>query len=280
MEGRTCGILALLALVGLAAVCICGVIVVGFAGASVVGFSDQARVTETISTELPVEQPASLTINNRVGDISISAGDTDVIQVQATKRASAFTDSWARDTLKRVDVRAESSGTAARITVDVPTDLRFRSAGVDFEIVVPQDIDLDIVNNVGDISVLATTGSLRLRSNVGDITLSDVVARQDYDVEADVGDIVFEGQLPEDAGATQLKTRVGQITVSLPENSQFMLDAETNVGNITTEFDLQNRQADQAGPGQMLKGYVNTDANGVQLVLRTNTGDIDVARGP
>lgn len=89
MEGRTCGILALLALGGLAAICICGIVLVSVTGASV-GLSEQARVTETISTELPVEQPASLTSNNRVGDISISAGDTDAIRVQATKEARAF----------------------------------------------------------------------------------------------------------------------------------------------------------------------------------------------
>ena len=279
MEGRTCGILALLALVGLAAVCICGVVVVAVTGASV-GLSDQARVTETISTELPVVQPASLTINNRVGDISISAGDTDVIQVQATKEARSFMRLWAQDTLDSIDVRAEGSGNTARITVDVPNGLRLRSARVDFEIVVPQSMDLDIVNNVGDISVLGTTGSLRLRSNVGDIALSNVTVREEYDVEADVGDIDFEGQLPEDAGTTLLRTRVGEITVALSQESRFMLDAETSVGVITTEFDVQDREADQDGPSQTLKGFVNTDANDVQVVLRTDTGDIDVERGP
>lgn len=279
MEGRTCGILVLLALVGLAAVCICGVVVVAVTGASV-GLSDQARVTETISTELPVEQLASLTINNRVGDISITAGDTDVIQVQATKEARSFIRSWAQDTLERIDVRAEGSGNTARITVDVPNDLRLRSASVDFEIVVPRNIDLDIVNNVGDISALGTTGSLRLRSNVGDIVLSNVTVREEYDVDADVGDIDFEGQLPEDAGTTLLRTRVGKITVALPQDSRFMLDAETSVGDITTEFDLQDRQADQNGPGQTLKGVVNTTADGVRVVLRTDTGDIDVEHSP
>lgn len=279
MEGRTCGILALLALGGLAAICICGIVLVSVTGASV-GLSEQARVTETISTELPVEQPASLTSNNRVGDISISAGDTDAIRVQATKEARAFIGAWAQDTLDSIDVRAEGSGNAARITVDVPTDLRLRSARVDFEIVVPQNMNLDIVNNVGEISVLGTTGSLRLRSNVGDIDLLDITVRDEYDVEADVGDIEFEGQLPEDAGTTMLRTNVGEINVSLPEDSSFMLDAETSVGDITSEFELQDRQADQEGPGQMLKGFVNTTANGVQLVLRTDTGDITVERGP
>lgn len=282
MEGRTCGVIALIGLVGLAALCICSLVVVGVTGAWF-GIGEQAgqgRVTETISTELPVEQPASLTINNRVGDISISVGDTDVIQVQATKEARAVLGSWAQDTLQRINVRAESSGDTAQITVDMPTGLRLRSASVDFEIVVPQNVNLDIVNNVGDISVTETAGSLRLRNNVGDITISNVTVREEYDVEADVGDIELEGQLGEDAGTLLLRTRVGGIVVSLPEDSRFTLDAETSVGDITSEFDLQDRQADQKGPGQTLKGSVNTTATDVDVVLRTDTGDIDVQQHP
>lgn len=277
---RTCGILALIVLVLLGGACLCAFVITGIVGT---GFATvgQTGVTETMATELPVETPATLTVNNQVGDITVQSGDTDVIQVQATKEASAFLGTWADDLLQDIEVRTESAGSSARIVVDAPTELRLGSTSVALTVTVPEQTSLDIVNNVGDVRISGTEGDLRLRSNVGEITLRDVTIHEDYDVGADVGDIRFSGRLPEQQGQVLLQTNVGEVIVAVPEDSSFALDAETDVGDITTSFEVQDRQpTDGNPPGEVLMGFVNTEANGVQLILRTDTGDIEIQATP
>jgi DUF4097 and DUF4098 domain-containing protein YvlB len=222
-----------------------------------------------------VDTPASLTVVNPVGKVTVRAGDGDRIDVRATKTVRALTPGRAQELLTRIGIRAESAGNQARIRVDFPETRGFRTASVDLVITVPRRTQLDIEIRVGQIHVDGVEGSMRLRSRVGDIRLRNVVLPGDSEVETDVGEVRFTGRLPRE-GEVTFTTQVGEIRIELPEDSRFILDAKTDVGDIHSEFTLEERESERAGAvGQTLRGRVGADPE-VTLVLRAQTGDIEV----
>lgn len=282
MGNRGCLIIGGVVVLFLVFGCMCTAL---FAGLSYAGPGVRAGgVTETIATEIPVSQegPASLHVSNPVGGITIRRGREGVIEVQATKRASSFLGSRNHRLLAETRVRTEINRQPIGIEVDLPdvsdAPLIGGNVAVDLLITVPRDISLDIISNVGDVGVTDVQGNLRVRSDVGDVRLQDVVVVEECDVMTNVGGIDFRGRLPEREGEVLLQTDVGDIDVAVPAGSQFALDAETNVGEVQSGFELRDAQSGPANEvtGRWLKGGVNTDANGVSVVLRAQTGDIEV----
>ena len=62
----------------------------------------------------------------------------------------------------------------------------------------------------------------------------------------------------------------------LPADSAFTVDAQTNVGDIDTAFDVRGAAEERIPPGDRLQGEVGANPQ-VELRLRTNTGDITLA---
>ncbi len=267
--------------VGLLFLCICAALtmtlvprLVGLEGLSFFP-RFQARASETVRAELQVPAPVSLTVIGSVGEVTVRAGNEKRIEVQATKTVRAITPGRARELLARIRVNAESTGHQARVQVEIPNTRDFRTASVDLVITVPRRIRLDIQTRVGEIDVGGVEGSVRLRSEVGDVRLRRVVLTGDSEVKADVGDVRFAGRLPRQ-GRVQFTTQVGEIRIELPADSQFILDATANVGDVESEFELAERESEPVGAvGRKLRGRVGAEP-GVTLVLRTQTGDIEV----
>jgi len=233
------------------------------------------RVTEPFATEFRVSTPASLTVINPVGNVTIRAGADDRITVQATKVARAASQDAARELLERILIRTESTRDSARIEVDLPENLSRRSASVELEITVPRRTELELQTAVGDVRVDGTEGKVRLRTDVGDVRLRDVTLLEEGDVRADVGDLHFTGRLPHE-GRVAFVTRMGSIHVAVPANSQFTLDAETGVGTIHNQFDLEAEESKRTPALHWeLHGRVGTNPK-VTLTVRTKMGDIHV----
>ena len=233
------------------------------------------RATEPFATELHVDTPASLTVINAVGNVTIHVGADDRISVRATKVARAASREDAQALLKRIAIHTESTPEGARIEVKLPENLHRRAANVDLEITVPRRTALDLQVGVGDVRVDGTEGDVRLRTDVGDVWLRDVTLVREGDVRTDVGDLHFTGRLPA-TGQTAFVARIGSIHVTLPTDSRFALDAETGVGTIHCQFDLQDKRSKRTTALHWeLHGRVGANPGGA-LTIRTQMGDIHV----
>jgi hypothetical protein len=171
---------------------------------------------------------------------------------------------------------------------------------------VPAGAGLDLRTSNGAVSVAGVGGAVDVRTSNGAVDLADVAlgvtvrtsnggvdvaGRGALDVETSNGrlllrvtdgsgrahtsngDVTFEGSL---GGAAQsLETSNGAITVTLPADASFGLDARTSNGKVALEgFTIRTTGA---ASGDALQGTVGSGAP--SLTLRTSNGAIVVRAG-
>jgi len=225
-----------------------------------VGIVTDARVevTEKIEKTFDVSAPVSLEADINVGDVVIQAGDGDQVRISAVKHA------WGRDHQQaesylddfKVYIRQRPTG-EIEIESETPRRLRNipRTPSVDLEITVPRDTSMDLVVNVGNVTATGVRGTFEIESNVGDITLQDVR---------------FEGD-------TRIESNVGDIELRLPPDIAFVFSAESNVGDIRVDFDIQNERAEKKMVGGAIEGEIGTSPI-ARVELETGTGDIKIRK--
>lgn len=268
-------------IVGVVAILLVGLCICAAAAAVLVGgfsFMGSTAVTETLTTEFELDTPGLLTIENDVGEVNIRAVDGNLVRVDVTKRIRGRSGAAASQLLDQITVTTDSAGGEGEIRVDVPDGLQAASASVALEIRVPRQVILDVANRVGVVTVSGTQGALQVFSGVGEINVYDVRLLGDSRLETNVGAIGFSGRLP-DSGLVAMTTRTGDIAVKLPADSTFVVDAQTAVGDINSEFTLEARELADSETivSQVLRGRVGEDPD-VTLRLETGTGSIDIAR--
>lgn len=255
-------IIAIVAIV-LVLVCCC-LTVVGLAVGGILPltrsevFTARVEATESIEKAFDVGTLASLAVNVNVGDVIIEASDDNEVRILALKHAWGRDLEQAEDYLNDFEVRIRETATGKiEIETEIPSRLRRigRTPSVDLEITVPRDAELDIIVNVGEVEVTGVEGTFDIRSNVGDVYLQDVR---------------FEGD-------SQIKSDVGNIELHLPGDIAFAFSAQTNVGDIRVDFDVQNERSDEKVVGGKVEGEIGPSPI-VSVELETNTGDIQIRR--
>lgn len=231
--------------------------------------------TTSYSRELAVQSPAVVTVVNEVGRVNVRGGAGNSVSVRAEARARASTQAAANQLLEEVLFDASASGNQAEIRVDVPSSLVNQSLSVTLDITVPRSSSLDVRSNVGEIRIEGLEGVVTVTGDVGDIVLHDVALTGDSEIRSGVGDVTFDGQLPE-SGQVSVNSNVGSTRIVLPRGSQFLLDASTNVGEIDVSFDVQDRETGgERIVRRELRGRVGTDPQ-VTLMVRAGTGGIEI----
>jgi hypothetical protein len=286
VEKATCVVIVVIVL--LIAACVVGCLVAGVAAYAGFSADNWTQAQETVATEVSVDLPAALQVRNPVGSVTVRSGPAEGrVVVEATKEARSI---WGRSSermLDQLDVRVEPKGSNVMVDVRVPEASGTGFGRVNLVITVPADTDVDIVNETGHVTILGVEGDLRVRSETGSVRMEDVVVAASCDVMNTTGSVTFEGRLPEpgsldEAWDVLLRTETGDIDFFVPSDSQFTLDAESETGGVTSEFELQGLQSGrQRGEvGRWLKGGVNREPNGGTVVLRTETGSIVVGPLP
>jgi hypothetical protein len=282
VDNLTCIIVAVV-IVALISCCAVACLGGAFLLYGVQGTSAGAEQAEAIRSEVNVETPASVRVRNPVGDVTIQTGtESDRVAVQATKRSSSPVRRWTERALNEIEVAVVPEGSEVRVDVTLPETTGVRTARVDLTITVPEETDVDVVNEAGHIRIVGVEGSVRVRSETGALRMTDVTVEGEVDVMNTTGDITFEGRLPEpgsgEAWRVLLRTETGDVEFVVPLESQFTLDAESEVGTVDSKFELEGLQSGETRSevGRWLKGGVNMEPGGGDVVLRTETGRIFV----
>lgn len=236
--------------------------------------------TEVDRQEFAVERDSALELSCPVCDVQILAGEASAIAIEGSLHAWGYDREAAESLLDDLDVSLSQEGGRVIVSVDMPREgwgttwRGRRGARVDLEIAVPQQTDLDLDVDVGTVQVEGTEGPVDVRLDVGDLLLSDVVARDEFSVRTDVARVRFEGSLGEGM-RYNIRSGVGEIALSLPADSSFEIDAESNVGAVTSDFAVSGTADRQTLIGGRMKGTVG-DAPTAELVLRSEIGAIQV----
>ncbi len=244
---------------------LCGTVALG---ASLAAVLNNAKATASGTETVTVDGSAVITLDvtNRVGSITIKAGTSDEVRVEYTKTGYGLTKSAAQKELDNMTVsveQPEDNHVVVDATVDREKDTFFSLAdNVDLTITVPPDVRITVQHNVGEVKI------------------SGVTAYQ-LDITDNTGSITFDGALAEQEGATfRLHTNVGEIKVTLPNDTYAALKAQTNVGSIdvASGFSISDQSGSNTGPGQTWNGTLgsNSEIAAPPLEVGVNTGGITI----
>jgi DUF4097 and DUF4098 domain-containing protein YvlB len=196
------------------------------------------------SLKLQLPKRSSLRVNNRNGKIEVAdlAGNQDIVnrfgavEVRNITGNVKVSNSFGRIAIRNVQGDAEISG---------------RNNSIEL-----QGIQGDVMadSSFQNVTIRGATGSIDVKGRNGDLLLSF-----DKPVQRDV----------------QLTTNFGNVTVELPSNSSFRLDAHTQFGRINSDFQgLEKGKSDFArdsAQGQIGEG-------GPQIKISTFNGNIHLVR--
>jgi len=166
----------------------------------------------------------------------------------------------------QVTVNGEYSGNLEFRALAKP--LHFQSQRSDLHVEqVPGSITLDL----GELKADNLIGPVRLKSRSKDIHMTDVASSLELDL--DQGDVeVIQTKMP--IPRLDLRTRKGNITLTLPENASFDLDGQTRQGDITNDLG-DVLKVEQEGHGGTIKGKVG---NGPVVRLNAERGSLTVRK--
>ena len=145
------------------------------------------------------------------------------------------------------------------------------NVSVDIDIKIPDNIDaIDVNVGVGDIDISDLKGKYNIASGVGVVKMNNVSMDDECTITTGTGDIDMDCDI-EDADRLSVQSGVGSITVRMPKDSHFDLDAVVGVGSIKGSLITPNKDA---FVGDTLKQKVN--GGGIDLEVTAGTGDITI----
>lgn len=218
--------------------------------------------THTFSVGL---QP-KIIIRDDIGSIRVHPGGEEYqVVVQATKRRRILLGG-------EIDVHYDQNSAKNSITVKSSNGWSFiGTKWVDFDITVPRNADLELRNDAGSITVNGVSGQVSCVTDAGTIKVSDTWLCGNSKLKTDAGSINFSGAL-DPHGSYQMTTDAGTVSVTLPTNASFRLDAKTDVGSINSDFPIPTRRDFPGGKARCDVGLPPYPT----LKLRTDVGSINI----
>ncbi len=230
-----------------------------------------------------------VTVNDRKADVKVSLqhGDVTLNDISGTGNISLQKGSVRASKIAgdldvdgNIDnVTIDEVGGAVHLNGDFFEDIRlskiaktvtFKSSRSDMQIAsVPGDLEI-----AGDeVRGSDLSGPSRLVTRSKDIHIENVSG--DLQLETTNGDIEVRAADKLPLGRINISNKRGDISLVLPANAGFQMQANTSKGNITSEFEAV--KVDESNGSARASGAVG---NGVsKLQINTDTGDIRITKG-
>jgi DUF4097 and DUF4098 domain-containing protein YvlB len=238
--------------------------------------------------EATVPDGSTIEIVNLFGDVKVRSSDNDLISLDVKKTIRASDKDEAERLSKDFTFSISNDGDKYRIASDrvtprqryksslvlkIPKRSRLRVSNRNGNVEVADlSGNQDISNRFGAVEVRQVTGDVTVSNSFGRITVENVHGR--VEVQARNSDVFmsFDKRVQKDV---QLSTRFGKVTIELPSDSSFRIDAHTQFGRIDSDFEsLQKSRSDvakESAQGQIGQG-------GPQITISTLNGNIHLVR--
>ncbi|MEP6570873.1 MAG: DUF4097 family beta strand repeat-containing protein [Acidobacteriota bacterium] len=198
---------------------------------------------QRLSKRYPAGKNVRITLKNISGTITVESWNRDEIKLTAT--------------FDSPKANISPLQTSDSLIVDVLADNRGRSdvGDVNFNLQVPINSSVDLQTKHGQIIVTNIRGAL-VSAHVsleGDIVLSGISANEVY-AKNTIGNIHFDGEFAS-GGTYRFESGKGDITLRIPANSAFNLDASAPNKKIALN-EFWNNGFRSLGDGRKLQGDV------------------------
>jgi DUF4097 and DUF4098 domain-containing protein YvlB len=205
----------------------------------------------TVDFEITVPSSCDIQLQNGWGQVAVQGTNGEVRVRTGSGRIQAH-DLQGRIAMKTGSGRIEAGNLQGLI------DLRTGSSRIE-----AQNLQGEINLNTGSsrISLENVRGQLTAKTGSGRIEVSQAMLRGESSLKTGSSSITFDGSL-DPLGSYSFQTGSGRISVRLPEEAAFSLDAKTGSGGVDNEFG-----SNQVGNGPR-----------APLKLRTGSGRIHINR--
>jgi DUF4097 and DUF4098 domain-containing protein YvlB len=199
-------------------------------------------------------------------DIHTASGEIDVAGLSgAVSLASVSGDIHANDLSTGLTV----STTSGEVRLDnIAGKLDVGSISGDVQLEDGKVEDATVNTTSGRVDLNGISGPLNLTSVSGDITVRDARDGQLH-LSTTSGGIEYAGGLAR-GSTNELNSISGDVTLRLPRDSSFRLDASTVSGDLSSDFDLRDRQSGRGA----LAGVAGDGS--ATLTISTTSGEIAV----
>lgn len=241
--------------------------IVGSLFALFTAISRSRRSTSSTETHtFSVGAQPKIIIRDDVGAIRVHPGGEEYqVVVQATKRRRILMGG-------EIDIHYDQNTAKNAISVKASNGWSFiGSKWVDFDITVPRNADLELKNDAGGITINGIAGQISCTTGAGSVKVTGAWLRGNSKLKTDAGTISFSGAL-DPHGSYQMTTGAGAVSVTLPPNASFRLDAKTGVGSINSDFPLTIKRDFPGGKARCDIGLPPYPT----LKLRTDVGSISI----
>jgi DUF4097 and DUF4098 domain-containing protein YvlB len=270
----------------------------------------EARPPDTDQT-VAVTKGARLSIDNFAGEVIVKAWDRDQLRVQARHPSRTKIDVRTGPTV--VTVRSSTSGAPGSVDYEItaPAWMPVKIEGTfNFITVEGTQGEVSAATVRGDIIVRGGTGSVTAKSIEGEVTVENARGRVTAssvnqgirisgvsgDISAETqngsiiltkvtasnvelstinGQIVFDGAVA-DRGRYRFTTHNGNITATIPENSNVALMVRSYNGNFSSQHQVKGPPAEEIRRGRRLT-YTLGNAS-AEMEMETFGGNIRVRR--
>lgn len=252
----------------------------------------KAQSRETLSVAAAAGSVTRLRVVNEVGDVEVrSDPSAEEVRAELVRTGRGPSPEEAEAALKELVVSlapvGNEPGTVLATMSRPPKPLKGRHYSVDWRIVAPAGLRLEVTTNVGDISAEGFTGGVALKSDVGDISASGFAGG--IEAQAQVGDMTLSGKGPvtarSDVGDISIRafvrsgesvtatSNVGDIVLRLPDDWMGKLVAKCNVGDVRVSLPRAS-MSDVVSKNSFFAAVIGTGNGGIEL--KSDVGDISV----
>jgi len=280
---------------------------------SITGSSNATTYTQQIPPQqVSLSTITQLTVQDPIGNVTITV-DPGVATptISGVKRVKAASSDAANTAYNTMSVQVQPTGTPPNtlsVIATVPNTggiLGNHNDAIDLTITLPpasvasaatvtltpgttpvpgsttNPLTLALTMTIGDATINRLSGVLGIKDDIGSITVNNATLSDGSHLETNTGNITFAGSLdltPAAGNTTpryKLQSETGTIDVTLPSGTNIILDANTNVGSITSDFPINVQTASGAA-----NYYGPLVANSTQgqplavLTLNVSTGQV------
>lgn len=244
-------------------------------GAPGVGAPGAPVQTSALSKSFPVTGTPTLHITDPAGNITVQPGSGSTVAMQATILVQGNPVQNGQD---GINVTSTQEGNTIDITVTMAQDTNPFNGNrqVNIDVTVPQQTNMQVRLNAGNITMHGITGQLTTQVDAGNIDVQGGTLSDGSQVQSSVGNVTYQGALASGAKVS-IGANTGSVTVTLPANTATSINASTAVGSIgVSGWDLSPSTVNTTG--QALSGTLGSSANG-SLSVKVNTGSITINQG-
>ncbi|HEU4965071.1 MAG TPA: DUF4097 family beta strand repeat-containing protein [Bacilli bacterium] len=231
--------------------------------------------TKQDTQQFPAAGVTQVSLDNQFGKVNIT-GDANAkqITIKSTKRLHRM---GSEEEMGRyfddvvIETEKQGGGELSIRTQRPDAGNGFHpSMAVDYDIIVPPGVELHLLNNVGELTTTGMLSTVDAEVNVGKLDINGY--KGTLRLKNNTGEINARGG--KNITNVDVETNIGAINLYLPADANLQVDAETNIGDLETQF--SELAIESHGPNKRIEDKLG-DGQGT-LHAHTNTGAIEIRK--